>query len=67
MSTDKTVEDVIVTAIEDIEMSNVKCKMDNGIYDLSGRRIVDNSNSKMQNSKLKKGIYIVNGKKVLVR
>ena len=40
---------------------------DSPTYDLNGRRISDNSNFKMQNSKLKKGIYIVNGKKVLVR
>lgn len=34
-----------------------------GAYDLSGRRV--NSNVKIQNSKLKSGIYIVNGKKVV--
>ena len=36
---------------------------DNAIYDLSGRKV--NSKFKIQNSKLKKGIYIVNGRKVL--
>lgn len=34
------------------------------IYDLSGRQIV---NSQLSNRKLNKGIYIVNGKKVVVR
>lgn len=34
-----------------------------GVYDLSGRRV--NSEFKIQNSKLDKGIYIVNGKKVI--
>ena len=48
--------------IEDLKMSNVKCKMYNGIYDLNGRQIV---NGKSSNRKLQKGIYIVNGKKVV--
>ena len=36
----------------------------NGIYDLSGRRIV---NGKLANRQLQKGIYIIDGKKVVVR
>ena len=36
----------------------------NGIYDLSGRRIV---NDKLANRQLQKGIYIIDGKKVVVR
>ena len=39
------------------EMENVKCKMDNAIYDLSGRHV----------NKAIKGIYIVNGKKIVVK
>ena len=35
-----------------------------GCYDLSGRKIV---NSKSVNGKLQKGVYIVNGKKVVIR
>lgn len=38
-----------MTAIENIEMSNVKWTMDNGIYDLSGRKL----------SQMQKGINIV--------
>ena len=37
---------------------------ENAVYDLSGRQI---ANDKWQNGKLPKGIYIVNGKKVLIR
>ena len=36
---------------------------DGAIYDLSGRKV--NSQSSTLNSQLKKGVYIVNGKKVL--
>ena len=39
------------------EMTN-----DNAVYDLQGRRV---SESVIQNSKLRKGLYIVNGKKVI--
>ena len=59
------------TGIEAID--NGQLTMDNvkGVYDLSGRRmnVNDNLNSKfeIQNSKLRKGIYIVNGKKLLKR
>ena len=38
---------------------------DNAVYDLSGRKI--NSQFSIFNSQLKKGIYIVNGKKVIKR
>ena len=65
MNTDNSVEDVVVTAIENI--SDNRNDNNSPIYDLNGRRIADNSNFKMQNSKLKRGIYIVNGKKVLVK
>ena len=47
-------------------IQNPKSKIqDDAIYDLSGRRV--NSKSKIQNSKLPKGIYIVNGKKVAIK
>ena len=36
---------------------------ENSLYDLQGRKV--NSNSKIQNSKSKKGIYIQNGKKMV--
>ena len=56
---------IVVTAIEEINANDNPNA--NGIYDLSGRKIVDNSNSKMQNAKLQRGIYIVNGKKVMIK
>ena len=66
-------ETVGVEAIDNgqLTMNNVK-----GVYDLSGRRMnvnvnvndnVNNSKFGIQNSRLKKGIYIVNGKKTVVR
>ena len=45
-------------------MNNEKLIMDNVIYDLQGRRVKE---SGIRNSELKKGIYIVNGKKIAVR
>ena len=63
-------------------IGNGQLTMDNakGVYDLSGRKMnanvndnvnvnnnVNNSKFGIQNSKLKKGIYIVNGKKLLKR
>jgi hypothetical protein len=44
-----------------VEMSNVKCQMSNDIYDMSGRRVSVSSVSSVR----PKGIYIVNGKKVI--
>jgi hypothetical protein len=49
------------TGIENIEHSTLN--IENSIYDLSGRRI--NSQFTIHNSQLPKGIYIVNGKKIL--
>ena len=51
----------IPTGINAID--NGKLTMDNG-YDLSGRKL---SNGKLSNSQLPKGIYIVNGKKVVLK
>ena len=51
--------------IEDIK--NERLKMNNSsVYNLNGQR-VESSKFKVQNSKLPKGIYIQNGKKVLVK
>ncbi|MBO7068175.1 MAG: CotH kinase family protein [Bacteroidaceae bacterium] len=41
-------------------MDNGQWTMDNSVYDLSGRKMVSNS-------KLLKGIYIINGKKIIFR
>ena len=47
------------TGIETVQSSKIKVQ---SYYDLSGRQIV---NSKLSNSKLHRGIYIVNGKKYI--
>ena len=44
-------------------LTSTLSKGEGAVYDLSGRRV--DSNFKNQNSKLGKGIYIVNGKKIL--
>lgn len=51
---------------DDIEMVNGQSSMFNGeaIYDLTGRKM---ANGQWSNGKLQKGLYIVNGKKVLFR
>ena len=59
-------EDVIMTGV--LPIDNGQLTMDNeGVYDLSGRRINVNDNVNVNNSKLKKGIYIKGGKKILVK
>ena len=50
------------TGIKDIEHSTLN--IEHLVYDLSGRR-VGNSQLSTVNSQLKKGVYIVNGKKLL--
>ena len=47
------------TVIESIKDSKLKIKHDDAIYDLSGRQMV--------NDKLPKGIYLVNGRRVVVK
>jgi len=67
-------EDVVATGV--LPIDNGQLTMDNakGLYDLSGRRMnvndnvnVNNSKFEIQNSKLRKGIYIMNGKRVLIK
>ncbi len=41
-----------------------ECTMHNGVYDLCGRCV---ANDKCKNNKLPKGIYIINGRKVVVK
>ena len=54
-----------LTGIKDIEDSAIEgLRFDGAVYTLDGRKVV-NSNS--SNSKLPKGLYIVNGKKVVVK
>ena len=44
---------------------NGQCPMRNEIYDLSGRKIL-NGQSSMVNGRLKSGLYIMNGEKILI-
>ena len=46
--------------------SNVAPANDGAVYNLAGQRVA-NGKSKMENGQLPKGVYVVNGKKVLVR
>ena len=52
--------------VVEVQGSRFKVQVDDAWYDLSGRNL-DNSNSKIQNSKLPRGIYIHNGKKTIVK
>jgi len=51
--------------IEEIMSDELRMMNEGGIYDLSGRQV--NVQSSMFNGQLRKGIYIINGKKVLVK
>ena len=51
-----------ITGISEIE--NGKQKIENGVYDLQGRRL-QSSISNSPSSQLKKGLYIKNGRKIL--
>lgn len=52
------------TGIEEIEDRDVEiAQSPSGIYDLNGRRIAEHHNVQS----LKKGLYIVNGKKIFVK
>ena len=46
------------------EIENGKLNIENGVYDLQGRRM-ESSMFNIQSSMLKKGVYIVNGKKTI--
>jgi hypothetical protein len=52
-----------IEGIYDLPIDDLPIK-DSAIYDLSGRKIV---NSKSVNSKLRRGLYIIGGKKVVVK
>ena len=56
-----------ITGIDDINV-NVNANVnDNAIYDLSGRKVADNCQLSIINCQLPKGIYIINGKKIVVK
>ncbi len=55
-----------ITAIDEVFADEMKAKPTNGIiYDISGRKVGDISN--LNSSTLTKGIYIVNGKKIVIK
>ena len=56
----------VVTGIESLT-PNPSPTGEGSIYDLEGRKVGDNSQLSTRNSQLPKGIYIVNGKKVVIK
>ena len=60
-----TLKDQTSTAIDTVVDSSFRIQV-SGIYDLQGRRI-DVSSFKFQGSNMKPGLYIVNGKKVVIK
>ena len=66
-----------MTSVDALSMDNGKWKMDNSVYDLQGRKVNGSRNATLskrersmfnvQRSMLKKGVYIVNGKKVVIK
>lgn len=68
MSTDLSLENTVATGVEDIENETMRNgENEKSVYDLSGRKVDTNSQCIMHNLQLKKGIYIVNGKKTIVK
>lgn len=63
---DAFLADVATDINDHLQFDNIQFTIEksNVVYDLSGRQIV---NSKSSNCQLKKGIYIVNGKKIIVK
>ena len=60
-------EDVVATGVENLTPTLSQGEGAEGVYDLSGRRIDVNVNENVNNSKLKRGIYIKNGRKILIQ
>ena len=59
-----------LTGIEGMVMlKDERLKMNDGVYDLQGRRVQssDSQWSDGQMNQLRKGIYIINGKKTIIR
>lgn len=57
-----------VTGISDASiMNNEERAEHNGVYDLQGRKVADNLSSILSHPSSQKGIYIVNGKKVIIK
>ena len=53
--------------IDEIKNEKLKIKNDGAIYDLAGRKISEEGQAQAEHSSLKKGIYIIGGRKVFVR
>ena len=57
-----------VTGISDASIKNNEERAEhNGVYDLQGRKVADNLSSILSHPSSQKGIYIVNGKKVIIK
>lgn len=54
-----------ITGIDNVNVNDNA--NDNAIYDLSGRKVADNCQLSIVNCQLTKGIYIINGKKIVVK
>ena len=55
------------TAVEDLSPALSQGEGDRGVYDLSGRKVADGLNLRTRDMRLPKGIYIVNGRRVVVK
>ena len=56
-----------ITGIDNVNEDDNANVNDNAIYDLSGRKVADNGQLSIINCQLPKGIYIINGKKIVVK
>ena len=59
-------DDDFIDGIETIEHSTFNIEHSEAVYDISGRR-VNNGRWSMINGQLPKGLYIVGGKKMLIK
>jgi len=55
------------TGINTIDNSQLAIHNDDVIYDLQGRHIMTSTKDQVQRTSLPKGLYIINGKKILIR
>ena len=63
-------KDIATGIDEQWTMDNGQWRMDNeAIYDVSGRRVANNSSARqlVNSSTLRKGVYIINGRKVVIK
>ena len=55
------------TGIKSVQSGSSPMPHPSSVYDLQGRKIADNPSSLISNPSSKKGVYIVNGKKVVIK